>query len=82
MIESYKTAEYGKKWEMFLHFITIYFQSKHFVDLNPDLSPDLGRILRTWDLIFIIGQIWDLSPLLSPVLEKDLKSSENPANRT
>ena len=78
MIESYKTAEYIKKWEMFLHFTTIYFQSKNFVDLNPDLSPDFKDL----DLIFIIDQIWDSSPLLSPVLEKDLKSSENPANRT
>ena len=70
MMESYKTAEYRKKWEMFLHVITIYFQSKIFVDLNPDLSPDFKDL----DLIFIIGQIWDSSPLLSPVLEKDLKS--------
>ena len=78
MIESYKTAEYRKKWEMVFNFISIYFQLKNVVDLNPDLSPDFKDL----DLIFIIGQIWDSSPLLSPVLEKDLKSSENPANRT
>ena len=78
MTESYKTAEYAKKLEMFLHFITIYFQSKKIVDLNPDLSPDFKDL----DLIFIIGQIWDSSPLLSPVLEKDFKSSENPGNPT